>query len=156
NGRHRRLRCERRHDFSSLTCTDTRIEPAATAAVRRRIKPSRGFVRCPPCPKSRRAGRHLAVSALWREPTFLLYGRYGTLDRVTGSVCLDVGRPDHLAPFLGFIGDEFPERGRCHRHRVNTQAVKPRLYEGISRNGVDLLVELVDHLSGRVLRRTDP
>src|SRR5262245_56325076 len=66
---------------------------------------------------------------------------------VAHLIGLDVGRPDHLAPFLGFIGDEFPERGRCHRHRVNTQAGKPRLYEGISRNGVDLLVELVDHLS---------
>ena len=27
------------------------------------------------------------------------------------SVCLDVGRPDHLAPLLGFVGDELPEVG---------------------------------------------
>ena len=27
---------------------------------------------------------------------------------------LDVGGPDHLAPLLGFFGDEFPEFGGCH------------------------------------------
>ena len=27
------------------------------------------------------------------------------------SVCLDVGGPDHLAPFLGFVGDELTEVG---------------------------------------------
>ena len=27
------------------------------------------------------------------------------------SLCLDVGRPDHLAPLLGFIGDELAEVG---------------------------------------------
>ena len=31
-----------------------------------------------------------------------------------GSVELDIGSADHLAPLLGFISDEFPERGRCH------------------------------------------
>ena len=25
---------------------------------------------------------------------------------------LDIGRPDHLAPPLGFVGNEFPELGR--------------------------------------------
>src|SRR5262249_22001725 len=81
---------------------------------------------------------------------------HGISNRITASVCLDVGSQDHLGPFLGFIGDEFPERGRCHWHRINTYAGKPRLYEGICRNGVDLLVELLDHLNGRVFRRTDP
>src|SRR5262245_4453045 len=32
-------------------------------------------------------------------------GLYGILDRVIASVCLDVERPDHFAPFLGFSGD---------------------------------------------------
>src|SRR5262249_28159981 len=30
------------------------------------------------------------------------------------SLHLDVGGPDHFAPLLGFLGDEFCERGRCH------------------------------------------
>jgi hypothetical protein len=30
------------------------------------------------------------------------------------SVRLDVEGPDDVAPCLGFVGDEFPERGRCH------------------------------------------
>jgi len=56
---------------------------------------------------------------------------------VARLIGLDVGRPDHLAPSLGFVRDEFPKRGRCHRHRVNTQAGKPRLDEGICRNVVN-------------------
>jgi hypothetical protein len=30
------------------------------------------------------------------------------------SVRLDVEGPDDVAPLLRFVGDEFPERGRCH------------------------------------------
>jgi hypothetical protein len=34
-----------------------------------------------------------------------------------GSVGLDVGRPDHLAPLLGLVGDELAKFGRreCKR-----------------------------------------
>src|SRR4029077_15098277 len=35
--------------------------------------------------------------------------RYEILDRVSASVRLDIGRPDHLAPLLGFLRNEFPE-----------------------------------------------
>src|SRR5262249_36134799 len=38
-------------------------------------------------------------------------GRCGIFDRVTASVCLDVGRPDHLAPLLGLVGDELAKVG---------------------------------------------
>src|SRR5262245_63420722 len=72
------------------------------------------------------------------------------------SVRLEVGRADHFAPLFGLVGNEFSEFGRCHQHWVNAEAGKPRLYEGINRNGVDLPVELVDHLSGRVFWRTEP
>ena len=30
---------------------------------------------------------------------------------MSGSLCLDVGRPDHLAPLLGFVGDKLAEVG---------------------------------------------
>jgi hypothetical protein len=36
-------------------------------------------------------------------------GSYGTSTRA--SFWLDVGRPDHLAPLLGFVGDELAEIG---------------------------------------------
>src|SRR5262245_5786097 len=41
-----------------------------------------------------------------RRTEFMEYCR-----RANGLLCLDVGRPDHLAPLVGFIGDELPERG---------------------------------------------
>src|SRR5262245_23368196 len=61
----------------------------------------------------------------------------------------DLGGPNHPAPLLGLVGDEFGERGGCHRHRVNAQAGEPRTYVGISGDGVDLLVEPVDDLGRR-------
>src|SRR5262245_49637948 len=47
-------------------------------------------------------------------------GRYGILDRVTASVCLDVEGPDDVAPLLGFIGDELAEIGGRERKHVAT------------------------------------
>jgi hypothetical protein len=32
-------------------------------------------------------------------------------------LCLDVGRPDHFAPLLGFFGDQLAELGRRSRQR---------------------------------------
>ena len=70
--------------------------------------------------------------------------------RVPGSVRLDVGRPDHLGPLLGFVDDELAEvGGRAREHRT-TRVGKPRLHLGIGEAGIDLLVELVDDLGGRV------
>ena len=37
-----------------------------------------------------------------------------------GLLRLDVRLPDHLAPFLGFIGDELSEIGRCSYKRRGT------------------------------------
>jgi hypothetical protein len=33
------------------------------------------------------------------------------------SLRLDVGRADHLGPFIGFADDEFLEFSGCHLHR---------------------------------------
>jgi hypothetical protein len=35
---------------------------------------------------------------------------------VGGSLRLDVGRTDHLGPFVGFLGHQLSEFGRRHRH----------------------------------------
>ena len=75
--------------------------------------------------------------------------------RSRGSLRLDVGRPDHLAPLLGFVGDELAEVGGRARKRRAAEVGEPRLDLGIGEAGVDLLVELVDDLGGRVLRRAD-
>jgi len=72
-----------------------------------------------------------------------------------GLLRFDIGGPDHLAPLLGLVGNEFFEFGRCHQHWVNAEAGKPRLCRWIGRDGVDLFVELVDYLGGRIPRRAD-
>ena len=50
--------------------------------------------------------------------------------RATRSLRLDVGRPDHLAPLLGFVGDELTEFGRRARKRRATEVGKARLILG--------------------------
>ena len=72
------------------------------------------------------------------------------------SLRLDVGRPDHLAPLLGFVGDELAEVGGRKREHVATQFGKPRLHLGIGEAGVDFPVELFDDLGGRVLGAPTP
>ena len=67
----------------------------------------------------------------------------------------DVGRPDHLAPFLGFLGDELAEIGRRPRERRAAQVGKPRLHLGVGKSSVDFLVELVDDFGRGVLGRAD-
>ena len=42
------------------------------------------------------------------------------------SVPLDARRPDHLAPFLGFLRNEFPDR-RCQRDQA---CVHPAIRDG--------------------------
>jgi hypothetical protein len=60
------------------------------------------------------------------------------------SFGLYVGRPDHLAPLIGFIGDQLPEVGGHHWHWNAAQISKPRLHLGVGERGIDLPVELVD------------
>src|SRR5207302_10683871 len=57
---------------------------------------------------------------------------------------------DHLAPLLGFVGDELPEVGGRAGQRCATQLGKPRLDLGVGEARVDLPVELIDNLEGRV------
>jgi hypothetical protein len=73
---------------------------------------------------------------------------------VDRSLGLDVRSPDHLAPFLGFIGDELAEVGGRERENVASQVGEPRLDFGIGEAGIDLLVQPFDDFGGRVAGRT--
>ena len=42
-------------------------------------------------------------------------------DKPSDLFRLDVGGPDHLAPFLGFVGDELAEVGGRDREHVATE-----------------------------------
>ena len=65
---------------------------------------------------------------------------------------LDVGGPDHLAPFLGFLGDQVAELDRRSRQRRSAEVSETGLHLGVVESRVDLLVELVDDLGRRGLR----
>jgi hypothetical protein len=47
------------------------------------------------------------------------------------TLILDVGRPDHLAPLLGLVGDEPPKFGGRARKRHPAQISKSCLHPGI-------------------------
>src|SRR5262245_50380406 len=85
-----------------------------------------------------------ALGARSRASAISPNGGYGILAPTAASVRLDVGGPDHLAPLLGFVGDELAEFGGRHRHRHAAQIGEPRLDRGIGEAGVNCLVELVD------------
>ena len=72
-----------------------------------------------------------------------------------GSLRLDVGGPDDLAPLLGFIGDELAEVGRRDRKHGAAQFDEPRLDLGIGEARVDLPIEFLDDLGGRAPRRAE-
>src|SRR3954452_12732192 len=70
----------------------------------------------------------------------------------TSSLRLDVGGPDHLAPFLGFFGDQLAELNRRSRQRRAAEVSETGLHLRVVESRVDLLVELVDDLGPRGLR----
>ena len=64
---------------------------------------------------------------------------------------LDFGRPDHLAPLLGFVGNELPEVYRRHRHRHSAKVGEPRLHLRISQALIVLLIKLINDLEDVLL-----
>src|SRR4051812_43566775 len=68
---------------------------------------------------------------------------------------LDVGRPGHLAPLLGFVGDDLAELGRRTAKDAATEIGDAPFHLGIAQCGIDLLVEPVDDVCGRVSWRSD-
>jgi hypothetical protein len=72
-----------------------------------------------------------------------------------GSLRLDVGCPDHLAPLLGIFDREFTEFVRRACKRLCTQIGKPCLKTGIVECGIHFMIQFFDHLWRRALRRTN-
>src|SRR5262245_55216865 len=70
------------------------------------------------------------------------------------SLRLDVGRPDHLAPLLGVVGDELTEIGGRADKRCASEVSQPRPDFGIGEAGVNCFIELVNNLRRRVLGST--
>src|SRR5262249_9923263 len=84
------------------------------------------------------------------------HSRNETLWKVrAASLWLDVGRPDHLAPLLGFVGDEPAKVGGREHKWCAPHVGEPRLHFGIEEASGDLLVEFLDDLGGRGLRCAD-
>src|SRR5262249_45390146 len=79
------------------------------------------------------------------------YGKSSRSSAETSSLRLDVGGPDHLAPFLGFLGDQLAELDRRSRQRRAAEVGETGLHLRVVESRVDLLVELVDDLGGWVL-----
>src|SRR3979411_2338371 len=76
---------------------------------------------------------------------------FGPITRkIRRSLRLRPGKLDHLAPLLGFRGDELAAVGWRARKRGGAEVGELRLQLGIGKAGVDLLVEPVDDLDGRV------
>src|SRR5262249_23886112 len=89
------------------------------------------------------------------------YGRWcgshnGRLWNVlAGSLRLNARELDHLGQLLGFGSNELSEFGRRHRHRHAPKVGDPRLKLWVGEDGIDLSVELLDDLSGRVFRHAN-
>src|SRR5262245_21606663 len=66
-----------------------------------------------------------------------------------------MGGPDHLGPFLRFVGEELAELGWRERERRAAEIGKARLDFGISEGNRDLAVELIDDRRWGIPRRAD-
>src|SRR5262245_30177389 len=74
---------------------------------------------------------------------------------LVGSLRFEPRELHDLGPLFGFVGNEFSEIGGRAWQRRTAQIGKARLELGISESGINLLVELVDDLSGSVFRHAD-
>src|SRR5207248_4093714 len=113
--------------------------------------------RCGAICSSPRKRTEVHDTAKWREVAKAVHCRYsfnGFMEYWMGtaaSVRLDVGRPDHLAPFFSFVSDELTEVGGRTGEHGATQ-FEQRLDLGVGEARIGLLVELVDNLGGRIPR----
>ena len=74
----------------------------------------------------------------------------------TALPCLNVSRSDHLAPLLGFIGDQLAEfGGGVIGIGTPPWSCEPLLNLRIGETGIDPPVELVNNFGGCIFRRTN-
>src|SRR5262245_3372779 len=71
-------------------------------------------------------------------------------DNGSASLPLDARRPNHLAPLLGKLDNEFAELGGRACKWFRAQIDEPRFEHGISKGGINLLIEDRDDLRRRV------
>src|SRR6516164_9772905 len=77
------------------------------------------------------------------------------IDSGSASLRLDAGEFDHLGPLFGFVGDQLSELSRRSWQRHAAEVSETGLHLRVVESRVDLLVELVDDLGRRDLRRAD-
>src|SRR5262249_26007570 len=66
------------------------------------------------------------------------------------SVRFDTGELHHLGPLFGFLCDQLAELRRRSRQRHAAEVGETGLHLGVGESRIDLFVELVDDLCGRV------
>jgi hypothetical protein len=90
-----------------------------------------------------------AQIGVWRRHLLPVTWRNGALEPKEGtaqaaSFNLDVGGTDHLAPFLGVVGDELGEGGGRGLKHIAAKVGKLCGYFGIVEHRVDLSVQPID------------
>src|SRR4029077_4581627 len=73
----------------------------------------------------------------------------------TGSLRLEAGEFDHLAPLLGLLGDQLAEVGGRAGNRVTVKISHPSLHRWIDERRVDLAIELLNDLGWGALGNAD-
>src|SRR6266480_3667467 len=91
---------------------------------------------------------NLVKSRLFIDHLVIAAGHPPFAERVLsgGSLRLDVGRSDNLAPLLGIIGQEFPELHWRQWHRDVAEADDPSPNFGIGESSIDLAIKLLDYV----------
>ena len=69
--------------------------------------------------------------------------------RGLASLRFDVGRSDHLAPFLSFFDYELKEVGGRATEGSATRVRKLRLHVGVGQTSINRRIELIDYFFGR-------
>src|SRR6516165_5462919 len=80
---------------------------------------------------------------------------YGRSSYVRGSVRPDARELHHLGPFLNVFSNELAKLSGGTRKRRVAKVCNPRSHRGIGENSIDLLVEFLDDIGGRIFWRAD-